>query len=144
MSNLPEPAETSIPPITQTFILCDQVITDEATKKKTLIGVFDRIWVSNFPAKHSPAALYIRLFDAQGDCDIRVDYVRVDNQTVLGQVTGKMQSGKRHTTVELAIALPPIDIPAPGEYEFRLWINELYSHRVRFVAEQLPSERKQV
>ncbi|OGF53237.1 MAG: hypothetical protein A2Z21_09740 [Candidatus Fraserbacteria bacterium RBG_16_55_9] len=138
-----EPAETSIPPITQTFILCDQVITDEATKKKTLIGVFDRIWVSKFPAKHTPAALYIRLFDAQGDCDIRVDYVKVDEQTNLGQVTGKMQSGKRHTSVELAIALPPIEIPAPGEYEFRLWINELYSHRVRFVAEQLPTGRKQ-
>lgn len=137
-----EPAETAIPPITQTFILCDLVITDEATKKKTLVGVFDRIWVSNFPAKHTPAALYMRLFDAQGDCDLRVDYVKADDQSVLGQVTGKMQSVKRHTTVEFAIALPPIDIPAPGDYEFRLWINELYAHRVRFTAEQLPADRK--
>jgi hypothetical protein len=139
-----EPADTSIPPITQTFLLCDLVITDEATKKKTLVGVFDRIWVSKFPAKHTPAALYIRLFDAQGDCDLRVDYVKVDDQTVLGNVTGKMQSVKRHTTVEFAIALPPIDIPAAGEYEFRLWINEIYAHRVRFTAEQLPAERKAV
>jgi len=137
-----EPENTSIPPITQTFLLCDQVITDEATKKKTLVGVFDRIWVSQFPAKHSPAALYIRLFDAQGDCDIRVDYVKADDQRMLGNVTGKMQSVKRHTTVEFAIALPPIDIPSPGEYEFRLWINDHYAHRVRFVAEQLRTERK--
>ncbi len=137
-----EPAEASIPPITETLLLCDQVITDETTKKKTLVGVFDRIWVSKFPAKHAPAALYIRLFDAQGDCDIRVEYVKVDEDKVLGQVTGTLQSSKRHTTVELGIPLPPIDIPTPGMYEFRLYLNGRYAHKVRFIAEQMSAEKK--
>jgi len=133
-----EEQEALIPPIPVAFLLCDQVITDEVTKKKTLVGVFDRIWVSKFPTEHKPIALYARLFDAEGEYEVRVEYVKVADESVLSRATGKLRVRDRHKPVEFALTLPSIPIPEPGEYEFRLWVGNRYVQRVAFTAELHP------
>jgi hypothetical protein len=123
------------------FLLCDQVISDEATKKKTLVGIFDRIWVSKFPTEHKPVALYARLYDAEGEYDVRVEYVKLSDESVLARANGKLQVHDRRKPVEFALSLSSIPIPEPGEYEFRLWIGNRYIQKVRFVAEPLPVQQ---
>lgn len=130
-------------PIPLAFLLCDQVITDENTKKKTLVSLFDRIWVNEFPTRHQGAALYVRLIGAEGNYNTRVEYVQVDSQDVLAETTGKMKVQDRHAPAEFSLALPPLPIPSAGEYEFRLWIDERYIQRVSFMAIQRPRERRQ-
>lgn len=137
----PNPSEEGLPPIPMAFLLCDQVISDEATKKKTLVGVFDRIWVSKFPTEHKPVALYARLYDAEGEYDVRVEYVKLSDESVLARANGKLQVRDRRKPVEFALALSSIPIPEPGEYEFRLWIGNRYIQKVRFVAEPLPVQQ---
>jgi len=140
---LPQPTDTNLPPIPMAFLICDQVITDEATKKKTIIGVFDRIWVAKFPTNHHPIAVYARFFDAEGTFDVRVQYVKVDNESVLAEANMTMNVPQRHTAAEFAIAFPPVPIPEPGDYEFRLWINHRYVQKVGFAALQNPSTASQ-
>ncbi len=134
--------ETAIPPIPLAFLLCDQVITDAATKKKTVVGIFDRIWVSKFPTEHKPVALYARMYDAVGEHEVKVEYVKVSDETVLAQATGKLHVQDRHKPVEFAISFSAIPIPEPGEYEFRLWVGNRYVQRVRFTAELLPTQQR--
>lgn len=64
------------PPIPVAILLCDQVITENETGKKSIIGVFDRIWAKEFPAIHKPAAIYIRIADAEGTYDMRIRLCR--------------------------------------------------------------------
>ena len=135
MSELDEPH--SLPPVPMAFLICDQVITDEATKKKTLVGVFDHVMVKQFPARHGPVALYARLFDSEGTHDCSVEYVRTDTQEVLGNAKGQISVRSRNKTFEFSINLPAVDIPEPGEYEFRLYLGNRLMHRARLTAMEM-------
>lgn len=127
-------------PVPLAFLICDQVISDEATKKKTLVGVFDRLWAQSFPiAGYVPVTLYVRFIDAEGKYQFKIDYVKSADQRQLAQAIIEAEISDRHTAGEFAVRLPPIPVPEPGEYEFRLWANGRYLHRVRFVASQLPA-----
>ncbi len=137
--SLPRPIETNVPPIPMAFLICDQVITDETTKKKTVVGIFDRIWVGKFPTIHHPIAVYVRFFDAEGTFEVKVQYVRVTDENVLAEAKMTMNVPQRKAVGEFSIAFPPIPIPEPGEYEFRLWLNNRYVQKVGFAALQNPS-----
>lgn len=126
--------EEALPPVPLACLICDQVLTDENTKKKSLIGVFDHIWVGEFPTQHGPIALYARFYDAQGDYDVRVEYLKVDDQSVLGDASGNIHVAERDQTVEFAINLPSVEIPEPGKYEFRVHLNGQYFQSARFNA----------
>ena len=75
-------------PVPVAFLLCDQIPIDAATKKKTIVGVFDRIWARQFPAGHGPISLFIRVIDCEGEYSVRIEYVQVSNQSVLAKVEG--------------------------------------------------------
>jgi hypothetical protein len=138
MSELDE--RTNIPPIPMAFLICDQVITDETSKKKTLVGVFDHIMVKQFPARHGPVSLYARLFDSEGTHECKVEYLRMDTQEILGNATGQIQVNSRNKSFEFALNLPAIEIPEPGEYEFQLFLDNRLIHRARLTAIELTGD----
>ena len=117
------------------ILLCDQIIVDDRSKKKTLVGIFDLIYARQFPAKHHSLSVYVRLTDAEGQYKFRMDYVQIKTDKLLGRadipavtITDRL---KAH---ELVMEFPPIEIPEPGDYEFRLWANDRYIGRVKFTA----------
>lgn len=132
--------QISVPPVPIAFLLCDAVITDATTGKKTLVGVFRRIWSTQFPANHPSCALYFLGGDAEGEFQISVQYVKEDTQEVLAEAKATLRNETRGA-LEFSIGLPPIPIPGPGAYEFRLFMNEQYVHRIRFDAELQPPNR---
>ena len=66
-------------------IVCDVAVADPTTNKKSLIGVFDRLSVGNFPAKR-PVSLYFKITDAEGNYDLDIRYVQSDTGKVLAKV----------------------------------------------------------
>jgi len=79
-------------------------------QKKTIVGVFDTIWVAKFPTDYYPTALFFRGIDAEGEFSIRVEYVQTDSQKVLAEATANIHVQDRNKATELAIPLPPIHI----------------------------------
>ena len=65
-------------------------------------------------------SLYIKLTDAEGYYPIEVEYVYVDDNTVLGKVEGELEVEDRTVSVDLVTHSPPLPIPHPGRYEFRI------------------------
>jgi hypothetical protein len=125
-------------PYSLAMLLCDQVIVDERSKKKTLVGLFDIIYAKSFPAKHPSLSVYARLTDAEGQYKFRMDYVQVKTDNLLGRADiPPIDITDRLKTHELVMQFPPIDIPVQGEYEFRLWANDRYVGRVKFTALKL-------
>lgn len=131
-----------IPPIPMAFLICDQVITDEATKKKTLVGVFDHIMVKQFPARHGPVALYARLYDSEGTHECKVEYLRIDTQEILGNATGQIHVNSRNKSFEFSLNLPAIEIPEPGGYEFQLFLDNRLMHRAHLNAIRLTGDMR--
>ena len=123
------------------ILLCDQIIVDERSKKKTLVGIFDLIYARQFPVGHRPLSIYVRLTDAEGQYEFRMDYVQVKTDKLLGR--GEIPAvpiTDRLKTHELIMEFPPIKIPEPGDYEFRLWANDRYVGRVKFAANLIAKE----
>ena len=121
-------------PVPVAFLLCDQIIVEAGSGKKTIVGVFDRVGVRQFPATHSPAWLYIRVIDCEGEYEHRIEYVQVATQKILARANGTATSKNRHVYAEFVLPCPPLQLPEPGEYEFRLWLNEKFISRVRVTA----------
>lgn len=130
-------AETPTP-VPIALLLCDQVLSDSATEKKTIVGTFDRIWANRFPAIHRNATLFAKLIDCEGEYDIRVEYVQVAGEKVLGTADAKLSSEDRQQYHDFHLQIQGIRIPEAGEYEFRLWMNNRYIHRIRFSAQAQP------
>ena len=124
------------PPIPIAVLLCDQMVVDRETNKKSLIGVFNAILAPRFPWVHPKASLYIKMADAEGEYEVKLQLVRVRDMHVIKEGTGtlKVEQRKRYSEVDFAIDLPAIELPEPGEYQIVVYINGHYFHRARFEA----------
>jgi hypothetical protein len=126
-----------IAPYMLAMLLCDQVITDSATKKKTLVGIFSTVASPEFP-RFQQMALFARLTDAEGTYRLRVDYVHVTDGETVGTVEANEPVEIPNRLGIFDLVLPfTMPIPKPGQYEFRLFANNAYLGRVTFVAVQL-------
>lgn len=121
-------------PVPVAFLLCDQVSVDSMSGKKTIIGVFDRIWVETFPAAHRPIWLYVRVINCEGQYPVKIEYVQVASQTVMGRAEGTAHSGDRQIYTDFVLQLPQIPLPERGEYEFRLWMDNKFISSIRLTA----------
>lgn len=115
VSAMPSP----VVPFLVAFLVCDAGSEDPDTGKKNLIGIFDRLWVATFPTQR-PVTLYIKITDAEGHYPIDIEYVQVSSSRVLGKGEGELTISDRTVSQDLLVSLPPMPIPGPGRYEFRL------------------------
>jgi len=111
-------------PVVKAFLICDQVIHDAQSGKKTLVGVFHELRAEQFPAVHPVLWIYANLTDARGKYAFEIRFFDIERNTVLGQGTppeitipGPLQ------TTELSAQLRNIALPGPGTYEFQLLVN---------------------
>ncbi len=112
-------------PVVKAFLICDQVIHDAQTGKKTLVGVFHELRADRFPAVHPVLWIYANLTDARGRYGFEIRFVDVERNKVLGNGTpppidipGPLQ------TTELSAQLRNVQLPGPGTYEFQLLTND--------------------
>jgi hypothetical protein len=128
-------------PFALAILICDQVIVDEKSKKKTLVGVFDTINAVEFPANHPRVSIYARMTDAEGQYDFRIEHVQVKTDKLLfkGEILG-VTVPDRLKMHELVLELQNVPLPESGEYEFRLWANDKYIGRVKFIAAEVKKQ----
>jgi hypothetical protein len=112
-------------PVCKAFLVCDQIIQDAQTGKKSLIGVFHELRASRFPAVHPVLWIYANLTDAHGRYAFQIHLLDVNRNNVLGRgapppidIPGPLQ------TTELAAQLRNVQLPGPGTFEFQLLCND--------------------
>jgi Family of unknown function (DUF6941) len=124
-----------MPPIPSALaiLICDQVIIDAETAKKTVVGIFDSIWMQAFPAIQK-LGFYARLTDLEGEYKFSLRVVRLtgDETVICGLETKPVSASNRLAIMELALNLPPVPFQCPGQYEFQLYANDEYIGRSLF------------
>lgn len=116
---------SKVPPFFLAVLVCDEAMRDRRTGKTSLIGIFDRITVATFPTSR-PMSLYMRLIDAEGYYQMRIEFVHADKDVLLTRVEGTINSPDRSVALEAIYQTPPLPIPEPGRYEFRIHANNMY------------------
>lgn len=118
-------------PTVQAILVCERIITESGTNKKTLIGVFDAVGLPVSQEGPPPAILgvhlFARLYDAAGRYSFRVDFVQADTERRIGQAwTEPVELEDPLSAFDFILPLPPLPLPDPGRYEFRLYANDVY------------------
>ncbi|ULA62230.1 MAG: hypothetical protein LZF86_10090 [Nitrospira sp.] len=108
-------------PSVQAFLVCDQVIEDSQTKKKSLIGLFTHLQAASFPFQHNQMGLYFCLTDAEGTYHFEIDLAYINTeQLVCRAALPNIVIVDRLQISDFGINIPALVFPTPGRYEFRL------------------------
>lgn len=113
---------TDVPnPSIQAFLVCDCVIEDSLTGKKSLIGLFTHLQAVTFPFQHQQLGLYFCMTDAEGTYHFEIDLVYINTEQLVCRASlPNIVIGDRLQISDLGINMPALLFPAPGRYEFRL------------------------
>ncbi len=116
---------STIKPIKEAMLLCDSIITDAVTGKKSLIGIFENISAPSFPFSHYILSVYIKFNSAQGKYIFRLELIDLDNNLVIGRAnTPELDVLNKLDSYELAFNLGNLAFSHPGKYEFRVYAGE--------------------
>jgi hypothetical protein len=102
-------------------ILCDQIIDDRTTRKKTLVGTFNQISARTFPACHPSLVVFLALTGGQGEYDIQLRLRLSDGEhsTIL-ELSGPIQFDNPLHINEMSFTLNGVVFPEPGRYTFEV------------------------
>lgn len=125
-----------IKPSVQAFLVCDNVIADGSTGKKTIVGTFTHVRARSFPCLVGQLALYFCLTDAEGKYQFTIELIYLDQDKIIGKalLPEVVEIKDRLDIFDVGITLPPTLFPGPGRYEFRLSANGQFVARKDFSA----------
>ena len=136
------PLETGtaiMPPIPSVLaiLLCDTVLIDALTGKKSLVGVFEALTFPQLPVSFGGFFLFARITDAEGNYNFRVNLVRLDSDTTLATIPMISQTIQERLSVgDLILQVPPLQFDKLGGYEFQLFANDIYIGRTTVTVRQ--------
>ncbi len=129
-----------VKPSVQAFLVCDSVIIDSQTGKKSLIGTFTHLWAPRFPCQHHQMGIYFCLTDAEGVYEFELRLAYLDQDVIVGKATLSPFTIKDRLEIhDFGINIPSLVFPGPGRYEFRLYANGFFiTHKDFNVIQQAP------
>ncbi|MEL7562542.1 hypothetical protein [Dehalogenimonas sp. 4OHTPN] len=122
MSTEPKPPLSRAKPVLIAALVCDVSAKDPTTGKISLLGIFDKIHVKQFPAKR-PVSVYAKLTEAEGQYQFQCKYVYASTGETLAEAKGEFNSPNKLGTIELNLQFPPLPLPAEGRFDFQFWVN---------------------
>jgi hypothetical protein len=129
--------ESSPIPTLLAFIVCDTVIQDAATQKRTLVGVFDRIASPKVPFPINSLGLYAKLVEGSGSYEMKVRLVNLKDEAPVMEIKVTAQWIKPDDPMELGMNFAGIPIGEFGTYEFQLYANDVFLGRALVRADKL-------
>ena len=121
--------EISPIPTLLAFIVCDTVIHDAASQKKTLVGLFDQVLSPREPITINNLAVYAKLVEGSGDYAIKVRLVNLKDEGPVLQIEAKVNWTVAESPLELGMNFTGVVLNEFGTYEFQLFANDIYLGR---------------
>jgi hypothetical protein len=131
-------------PKTNAMLLCDYVITEQGSHKKSLIGIFENIGSLSVPFVHHSLCVYIKLTEARGNYRFHLELVDLSNDKVIGkgEIPGEVSIPDPLASRELVYHLRGIKFDHAGEYEFRIFANDSIFGQKSFTVGQIQPKSK--
>lgn len=112
-------------PILKAMLLCDSTLVEEVSHKRTLIGLFDSIRSTQFPTVHPAMSVYVQFREIEGVFDFSLELVDLSDEKPLNKAVVKQFNVKdRSRDCELVFNLLSVKFDHPGDFEFRIYVND--------------------
>ena len=114
-----------IKPILKAMLLCDMTLVEEGSHKRSLIGLFDRIRASKFPTVHPAMSVYVQFREIEGVFNFSLElFDLMEGQSMNRAVVKDFKVQERSRDCELVFNLLSVKFDHPGDYEFRIYVND--------------------
>jgi len=111
------------PPTPIGLVLCDNVYRD-SRGKQALIGLFNRIFATKFPATHPRLCAYIAITSIRPDAECKLEIVEAESDVTIFEVAGPAPRVPGPTAVlELVFELNMVTFPRAGRYYVKFFGN---------------------
>lgn len=128
-------------PVVKAFLVCDQIIHDIQTGKKSVIGIFHEVRAARFPAVHPTLWIYSNLTNGHGRYQFEIRLLDSENKLLGSGTPPPLDIPSPLQTIELAAQLRNVQLPEKGTYVFELRANkEVLATKSIKVLEATPSE----
>lgn len=108
-------------PVKEAMLLCDSIITEIGTNKKSLIGIFENISAIKFPCLHFRLGVYIKFTNAEGKYNFKLELLDLEKNQIIGQGNiPELGIPDRLGSYELVFNLEGLAFNHPGKYDFRV------------------------
>ena len=126
-------------PKANAMLICDYVITEKTTNKKSLIGIFENIGAAHFPCRHNSLSVYVKLTEAHGSYRFRLELMDLKNYVSIGktEMPQDIPIDNPLTSYQLVFNLNGLQFAHPGEYEFRIFANDKIFGQKSFVVSEI-------
>jgi Family of unknown function (DUF6941) len=115
---LPEPTVLA-------FIICDTMIEDRLTNKKSLIGLFSNINATSFPFTLPVINVFVSLTGGHGEYQCSLSCVKDDGSKEILKLSGPMKFENPLDIVESNFILNGTTFPGVGIYRFEFSCNDI-------------------
>jgi hypothetical protein len=114
------------------IVICDQIIEDKLTSKKSLIGIFNNIAGQQFPCRHPQVCVFISITEGRGQYNARLRIINEETSAVVADVSGQLQFPDVHAVVELVFNLVGLVFPETGLYSIEFYCDDALVLERRF------------
>jgi hypothetical protein len=119
-------------PVGLAMVICDQILEDKLTNKKSLISIFNSIGTSQFPCRHPQLCVFVSLTEGQGESVAKLRIVHDETDKVLTEISGPIQFPDINAVVDLNFNLVGMEFPDPGLYSIEFYCDDLLVLERRF------------
>jgi len=127
------------------LILCHEVIVDERTKNKSVIGIFNHIFAHSVPTIHPRVAVLASLTDGRGISPIDLFWSNETTQKLGFRMSGNVDFSKQdaRSVVDLVFDLPGLPIDGFGQFVLEVKSGDavLSTRRVLISGPNIPIEK---
>ncbi len=124
------------------MIICDQIITEDKTNKKSLMGCFNNVSSTEFPTRPINWVVFVALTNGRGAYQGKLKCINEDeqNETVF-ELGGPVIFNSPLQTVEMGFKLANLVFPKPGTHAITFSCDDVMILHRRFSVKQMsPTE----
>ena len=107
-------------PTLVSLLICDQVIDDKLSNKKSAIGIFNTVLVAKCPTSINQMAILASVTEIVGKVEMELRLVRDSDDAVLFSGRGAVEAPNPLAVVDLLFAMQGVRVPEAGQYAFEL------------------------
>jgi hypothetical protein len=106
------------------IIICDTVIDDRETHKKTLVGIFNNISASKVPVRHPELRVFVSLIEGNGPYKARLECRHRESGAKVFEVTMDIKFENPNQVVEINIGIQGVVFNQYGIHDFDFYCDD--------------------
>ncbi len=131
-SQLPSPTCSAI-------IVCDGVIEDRRTNKKSLIGLFNRVLCRQIPTTLQQLTIFVQLTGGHGKYKLSVRLISLSHEAAVPviEIGGTVEFPSPTDVVEIVFELKPVAFEVEGKHSIEVLANGIPIGATNFIVSKL-------